>query len=403
MSQAGAAALAVRQAPAPNAPLVAHVLFHLGIGGLENGVVNLINFMPRNAFRHAIVCVRGKSDFCSRLHRNDVPIITLEQKPGFEPASYWRAWRVFQALRPDVVHTRNLAALEMQLPAALAGVPIRIHSEHGRDGADINGDYLPYNLLRRAFRPLVHRYVALSRDLQSWMIGRIGVDSSRVEQIYNGVDTDRFGLRQGERAPIGPRGFSEGATFVVGAIGRTVPIKDYVTLVRGFAALAALAPGGGAGMRLVIVGDGPEREGCERIARELGIASRCWFAGVQDDVASLLWGFDVFCVTSLNEGINNTVLEAMATGLPVVATAVGGNPELVIDSVTGRLIPVRAPQALAHALLCYMTDPDLRRRHGYAGRQRVEREFSLVRMIDNYRTLYERALEASRLDQTRRF
>ncbi len=373
-------------------PLIAHVLFHFDIGGLENGVVNLINNMPRSAFRHAIVCVRGKSpEFHRRLARDDVAVITLDQKPGIDPASYFRAWRVFRDLKPAIVHTRNLAALEMQLPAFLAGVPARVHSEHGREGADLRGDYRPYNLLRKAFRLFVHRYVGMSRDLQRWLVGTIGVAAPRVDQIYNGVDTRRFRPRAAGDAVPAPEGFLDGATFVVGAVGRVQPIKDHPTLVRGFARLVERAGPRGAGLRLILVGGGPGRAACEALAAELGIIAQCWFAGDRNDVDTLLRGFDVFCLTSLNEGINNTLLEAMATGLPIVATDVGGNPELVSADETGSLIPPASPDALADALLAYLDDPVKRARHGTAAREHAERRFALDAMVCSYVAMYEKA------------
>lgn len=379
-----------RRAP----PLIAHVLFHLGIGGMENGVVNLINHMPRQRYRHAIVCVRGKTDFDRRVTRDDVPIITLGQKPGIDFGSYARAWRTFRELKPDLVHTRNLAALEMQLPAALAGVPARVHSEHGRDGRDLHGDYRPYNFLRKAYRPLVHRYVAMSRNLQRWLIDTIAIDGAHVAQIYNGVDTRRFAPLRHAEPRVGPAGFFSGASFVVGAVGRIVPIKDHDTLVRGFARLVATAAAAGGGLRLILVGDGPGRAACEQLARELGIAQQCWFAGDRDDVELILRQLDVFCLTSLNEGINNTLLEAMASGLPIVATAVGGNPELVVDGQNGHLIPARDPEALAGALLAYLRDATMRAAHGAAGRDRATRAFSLDAMVANYMALYDGLLAA---------
>ena len=374
-------------------PLVAHVLFHLGTGGLENGVVNLINHMPRDAYRHAIVCVKGSTDFSRRLARDDVSIVTLNKREGIEVASYLRAWRALRALRPSIVHTRNLAALEMQVPALLAGAPIRIHSEHGRDGADLDGRYARYNRLRKAFRPIVHSYVAMSKDLQRWLTDTIAIDHAKVHQIYNGVDTRRFAPKAVDRAAIGPAGFFEGASFVVGAVGRTVTIKDHDTLIRAFAQLHAHAPSP-RGLRLVLVGDGPLLEGCRRTAHELGVAQHCWFAGDRSDVEVILRSLDVFCLTSLNEGINNTVLEAMATGLPVVATAVGGNPELVVDGENGRLVPARAPAQLADALAAYVRDEDCRLSHGRAGRRRAELHFSLESMVRGYTRLYDAALSA---------
>src|SRR5262245_26906963 len=118
-------------AEAMGIPLVAHVIYRLDVGGLENGVVNLINSMPTDQFRHAIVCLAGYSEFYRRIERRDVPVFNLDKSPGNSPRMHWDLWRLFRRLRPRIVHTRNLAALEAQLPAALAGVPVRIHGEHG--------------------------------------------------------------------------------------------------------------------------------------------------------------------------------------------------------------------------------------------------------------------------------
>jgi len=375
-------------------PLIAHVLFHFGVGGLENGVVNLINGMPADAFRHAIVCVRGASDFRRRLNRDDVAIITLDKPEGVEVGSYLRAWRVLRRLRPAIVHTRNLAALEMQLPAALAGVTCRIHSEHGREGADMRGDYRTYNLIRKALRPAVHRYVGLSRDLQRWLIETIGVPRERVDQIYNGVDVDRFRPRAGSPATLPPQ--LAGAELIIGAVGRLAPVKDHLTLIRAIEAMVASDPSARRAVRLAIVGDGPCREDCMQTIRSAGLEDVVWLAGERSDVAELLQMMDVFCLTSINEGINNTVLEAMASGLPVVATRVGGNPELVTDDVTGVLVPPRDPAALANALQAYRSDASLRHRHGAAGRVRVEADFSIERMVQQYLSLYLGALHARR-------
>ena len=154
------------RAPADERPLVAHVVFSFAVGGLENGVVNLINRMPVRCYRHAIISLTGVSlDFARRIEREDVGLYALNKPVGHAWRVYSQLHRLFADLAPAVVHTRNLAALEAQLPAWFAGVPGRVHGEHGWDVGNIDGSNQTHRLLRRAFRPFVHRYVALSKHL----------------------------------------------------------------------------------------------------------------------------------------------------------------------------------------------------------------------------------------------
>ena len=144
------------------APLVAHVIHRLDVGGLENGLVNLINRIPTGRFRHAIICLTNYSAFRQRIQRSDVPVFALNKPPGNSPVLHFKLWRLLMQLRPDIVHTRNLGALEGALPAALAGVPVRIHGEHGHDVGDLGGGSRKYQWFRRALKPFVHQYIALS-------------------------------------------------------------------------------------------------------------------------------------------------------------------------------------------------------------------------------------------------
>jgi len=177
------------------------------------------------------------------------------------------------------------------------------------------------------------------------------------------------------------------------------PIKDPVNLARAFVALLKADPGLG-GWRgrvaLALVGDGAERGDVARVLAEGGVADRVWMPGPRDDVPELLRAMDLFVLPSRAEGMSNTVLEAMATGLPVVATAVGGNGELVADGATGRLVPPEDPSALAGAIAAYLEAPDEARRHGAAGRARVQAEYSLKAMIARYAELYETLLRGRR-------
>lgn len=373
-------------------PLIAHVVYHFGTGGLENGLINLINRLSRDRFRHAIISLTDHTEFRGRIERGDVAFYDLRKSPGHSLGWHRRLYHLLRELRPDLIHTRNLNAVEAQFVAALAGVPARLHGEHGRDVFDLEGKNWKYNLLRRAARPLVRHYTCVSRDLAGWLRDTIGVPPSRVTQIYNGVDSDKFHPRSVAYPDIGREGFLEGATCVIGSIGRMVAVKDYPTLVRAFIRLCRES-GNCAGLRLLIVGDGSARGTCQDMLDQAGLSRQAWLPGNRDDTAELLRAMDVFVLPSLGEGISNTILEAMASGLPVIATAVGGNPELVTAGDNGALFAPGDDAALAHTLLDYAADPERRRLEGAAARQRIERDFSLAHMAAAYQAVYEAALE----------
>ena len=373
-------------------PLIAHVIHHFGVGGLENGMANLINRIPADRYRHAVICLDGYTDFRKRIERNDVEFYDLGKQPGHDLGLYRRLWRLLRKLRPDIVHTRNLAALEGQFVAALAGVGARIHSEHGRDVFDLHGRNRKYNMLRKLARPLVHRYIALSQDLRGWLVQTVGVPSERIVQIYNGVDSTRFHPREGERCSIGPPGFLRGGEIVIGSVGRMAEVKDFPGLTRAFLRLLELAPEAHARARLVIVGEGAARATCLALLKQAQAEQLAWLPGSRNDVAQIMSQFDLFVLSSLGEGISNTILEAMACGLPVVATAVGGNGELVDAGVTGALVPPADPEAMAQALLKYYRDSARVRAHGAAGRAKIETQFSMTSMVSGYLGVYDAVL-----------
>src|SRR5262245_55708485 len=221
-------------AAARSVPLIAHVIYRLDVGGLENGLVNLINRIPAERFRHAIICLTGYSEFHRRIERSDVPIFSLDKPPGNSPRTLFRLWRLLKQLGPDIVHTRNLAALEGVLPAALAGVPVRIHGEHGRDVEDLDGSNAGRQRVRRVFKPFVHQYVAVSRDLGSYLRQKIAVPASRIAQIYNGVNTELFYPARNGREPLDWPGCRDEGAFVIGHVGRMQEVKDQLTLARAF-------------------------------------------------------------------------------------------------------------------------------------------------------------------------
>ncbi len=377
-------------------PLIAHVVYRFDIGGLENGVVNLINRLPEANWRHAVLALTEVSAaFAQRVQRQDVEYVSLHKTPGHLWKLYPRLVRVFRQLQPALVHTRNLAALEAVVPAWAAGIRTRIHGEHGRDALDPDGARRRYQWVRRAYRPFVSRYVALSRDLERYLHDRIGIAEDRIVQIYNGVDTGRFHPIDARRAIEGCP-FDQAGHWLVGTVGRLDHVKDQSTLAHAFVLALRASPAARDRMRLIIVGDGVLRAEAERILQDSGVRDLAWFAGERNDIAQIMRGLDCFVLPSLGEGISNTVLEAMASALPVIATRVGGNAELVDDDVSGRLVPAADPPALARAIVDYLQRPELARQHGRAARRRVEQEFSLERMVDRYHRLYSSELRNDR-------
>ncbi|HVG04112.1 MAG TPA: TIGR03088 family PEP-CTERM/XrtA system glycosyltransferase [Burkholderiaceae bacterium] len=378
-------------------PLIAHVVYRFDVGGLENGVVNLINRLPESSWRHAVVALTDVvPSFATRVQRADVKYLSLNKPPGHLWLHYPRLTQLFRKLRPAVVHTRNLAALEAVVPAWAAGVPVRIHGEHGRDSMDPDGARRRYHWVRRAYSPFVSRYVTVSKDLEVYLRDRVGVAPERIVQIYNGVDSDRFRAGAEARSGIDGCPFRSPEHWLVGTVGRMDHVKDQTTLAHAFVHALATKPDARRRMRLVIVGEGALRAEVEGVLNGAGARELAWFAGERDDVPQVMRGLDCFVLPSLGEGISNTILEAMASALPVIATRVGGNAELVEDGVTGHLVPAANPAALAEAMLHYFDDPASAQRHGRAARVRVERSFSLARMVDSYDQLYLVTVAAKR-------
>lgn len=372
-------------------PLIAHVMYRFDIGGLENGVVNLINHMPRDAFRHAVISLTEITDFRKRIIRDDVEFVALSKQPGHVFWIYPKLFRLFRRLQPAIVHSRNLASMEVVVPAWMSGVPVRIHSEHGRDVDDLDGSSKKHQRLRRIYAPLVTQFIALSRDLEDYLTSKVGVRRDNVVQIYNGVDTRRF-------YPIENRGEIPGSPFnlphywVVGTVGRMQAVKDQLTLARAFVRAIEIAPGQRERLRLVMIGDGPLKEEAQAILGGAGMAELAWLPGERNDIADVLRGLNCFVLPSLAEGISNTILEAMATSLPVIATDVGGNGELIEAGRNGQLIPAGDPDAMANAILALADQPELAQAmasHGYAD---VLERYSQMGMVKRYQQVYERSL-----------
>ncbi len=368
---------------------IAHVVFGFRTGGLENGLVNLINGLPEEAYEHHVVTLSGHDPvFAGRIRNGNAVIHDLEKRPGQDPRAWLRFHRLLRRTGVKLVHTRNYATLDFQLPALLAGVRARVHGEHGWNRPQprqMRGRELT---ARRLLRGCAGRYVALSAEIESFLAGEVGVPAARITRICNGVDTARFHPGAGpNRRSVLPAALRE--RFVIGTVGRMANVKAQPDLARAVAGLVREHPGLEERLGLVMVGEGPLKAEVEGLLSQAGLAGIAWLPGNREDVPGLMRAMDLFVLPSTAEGISNTILEAMASGLPVVATRVGGNPELVADGETGTLVPPSEPPAMAGAILAYLESEPLRRRHAAAARARAEREFSLDTMISRYHDLYQ--------------
>jgi glycosyltransferase involved in cell wall biosynthesis len=354
------------------------LVLSLSPGGTERLVIEICRQLASRA-ESMVCCLDEPGGWAAELEALHVPVVALGRQPGFQPSLAIQIARLIKANDIDVVHCHHYSPYVYGLMAArLANVRL-VFTEHGR-----LSDAAP-SRKRRLVNPLLSmlggRVCAVSADLKRHMVAE-GFPARRVEVVYNGIDAghrptsiERHGAREALGVP--------GGALVTGTVGRLDPVKNLAAMLRAHALLAERHPDS----RAVIVGDGPERGALEALAAELGIADSVIFTGYRSDVRALMAAFDVYVNTSTYEGVSLTILEAMATSLPVIATPVGGNPEVIIDQETGLLVPARA-RAIADAISLLWLDPRRRRLMGDAGRWRVIRHFSIARMVDDYASAY---------------
>jgi glycosyltransferase involved in cell wall biosynthesis len=316
-----------------------------------------------------------------------IPELGRAVHPVRDLASLGKLVRLFRQLRPDIVHTHTAKAGALgRLAARLAGVPKSVHTFHGHA---LEGYFSPaatqlFLRIERVLARMTDRIVTVSPRLrQSLLAMRIG-RPEQVEVIPLGLDLDRFlqmprsqaDLRLSLRIPAG--------AALLGIVGRLVPIKDHPTLLRAL----ALFPDGGQSPHLLVVGDGERREELRRLTHELGLASRVHFLGWRDDLEAILGGLDVVICCSRNEGTPLALIEAMAAGVPVISTDVGGVGDLVSHGKTGWLVPPGDPAALARGIEILQDDPGLCRRLVAAARSAVLERHHVSGLIQRMETLY---------------
>jgi sugar transferase (PEP-CTERM/EpsH1 system associated) len=347
---------------------VIHVSLGLHVGGMEKLLVEFARHADRRRFELQFVSLTTKGDAAEEIEQLGWPVIALDQQPGLRPSTSVGLARLFRQSKPHAVHTHNTKSLLYGVTGArLARVPTIIHTRHGQ----CHGATRRQTFLFNRVAGWADRIVSVSRDSTELALKQ-GLPQEKLLTIHNGIDLSRF-------SPNLPH-----ATGPAVFVGRLSPEKDIPTLLRA----AAIATREEPSFRLLLAGDGPSMSELQHLTTQLGAGDRIGFLGQTSDVADVLADASLFALSSITEGLSLAILEAMASGLPVVATAVGGNAEIVVEGETGLLVPPKSPKALAAAMLKIYRQPELARCMGAAGRKRVENHFDSRRMVAQYESLY---------------
>jgi glycosyltransferase involved in cell wall biosynthesis len=364
-------------------PVVCQIIQTAQLGGAELLALRITRAC-RDRIRFLVACLEMDGPIVEHFSRIGIEVQRFPKHAGLDiqTVANLRRWLYREAA--DLVHAHQCGPfLYAALARRASSRPTILLTEHGRQHPDVVG--APRRVVNRLLLRRADRVVAVGSDVRRALVEKENFPASRVEVIYNGIDLDAvasaFPSRDAIRSELGLRR----SEFVVSVCARLDPIKDHATTLLAFQRLLTRHPDA----RLIVVGDGPERVPISSACDVLGLREQILLLGLRTDVPRLLAASDAAILTSRSEGIPLFLLEAMAARLPVVATRVGGIPEVVEDGVTGRLAPAGDANALGDHLAELAARPDLRAHMGAAGRARAEARFAESRMIDEYRRLYE--------------
>ncbi len=353
---------------------IIQIVNNLDCGGQEKMIISLAVSLKAKGHETQIVCIANKGELSVQAERAGIKVESIDQKQGFLLIAVWKLCKVLWSRKPDLLHLHNSRALIYgAIAARILNIPC-IFTRHG--SRKIAAPKWIWDGLKSIIVISVQARLDLIKQNPC-------LKSDDISVILNGVN-----IREYVAAPA--RGKDDPGVVTIGHVARLSPEKDQMTLLKSFARVAEVL--GQQKVRLVIAGDGASRAMLERAAQDLGIAARVEFLGFREDIPAIVNTFDVFVLSSLTEGISLTLLEAMAASKPIVATDVGGNPEVVVSGTTGFLVPAKDPQAMADKILVLLKDPRLAKNMGAAGRKHAEEVFSLDRMTDDYIKVYRSVL-----------
>lgn len=361
---------------------ILHLIVELSIGGAQSALLRLLKHLDRQRFEPQVACYyNGDGVVARQIRANGIPVIDLGMSGKYRIDAFWRFYRLLRTQRPTILHTWMFHAnISGRLIGKLAGVPLIISSERtmGQEG-------IFRRWVDRSTVGLTNSVVCVSQSVSRFAQDTIGLPVSKLTVIPNGIDLDQYDqlLSQGEAR--GKFNLPKEA-LIVGAIGRPRPVKGYLYLVEAFARLADTYPAA----CLVFIGNGPDRPNLIDKVRSLGLEDRVIFLDDQTDIPGLLPAIDILAVPSLYEGMPNVVIEAMAAGVPVVATNVGGTQEVIINGETGILVPPQDANALSEGISSLLQKPDLRRQIGLSGQQRAYKFYNIQNTVQQTQLLYDK-------------
>jgi len=346
--------------------------------GMETVVANLSRSLVRRGHAVGITCLQTRGVLADALDGEGIRVNMVDASgPGTllwpSALTHW-----IRRVAPDIVHAHSGVWMKSARAARGAGVRAMIHTMHGFP--DVDPWHRPW--IERAAARWTSAITVVSEPLRQYVTQTLHVDAGRVHLLLNGVDATRF--RPGTAADANPRFGQPARRFIIGHIGRFSPVKNHALLLESFQRVRTEFPEA----FLVLVGDGPLREEVRARASAIGLTEHVAFPGVHADASPLYRDFDLFVLPSLLEQTSMSILEAMASGTPVVATDVGGSAALLDQGHAGVLVPSGDADALATAILELMRDPERRRELGRRGRARVLAEYDHEKMVDRYETLY---------------
>lgn len=368
---------------------VLHLVDSFGIGGSECLAANLAEGFMRKGVDNVVCALGSSGELVSRLQDGHIPYINLGANAGVRPSAMFRIGGLIHREGCDFVITHHFRQLLHAAPAAcILRRPI-IHVEH-----DFHSYMQRPDIVKKMgyCMPAVKTFVGVSEEITAWFQDAVQVGSGKFQTIRNGVEVGKFTASKIARQHIRALLNIPDKAIVVGTCARMEPVKDLELLIRGFREMVlklAGFPSESVVARLVCVGDGSMQESFKELASSLGVLEQCVFPGMVDNVEEYLASFDIYSITSKDEGLPLSVMEAMSTQLPVVATDVG-SVAMLVDSTVGRLLDSREPAELGAALAFLAKEKDVRRECGKVAREKIKAMYSMQETVDAYLNILEK-------------